>query len=105
MPFFNEFVNPLLVIFMLLFSVFFSQLFKSVNAVLIPFGNLVFYELAREFPTQAAEVRAVFLAALEYLAAVIPHLDAFAAVLPTTDAATVVEEAALLAVAAAGGYL
>lgn len=88
---------------MLLFSVFHSQLFMPVNAVLIPLGELSLDEFARKFPTNTTEIRAVFPAALEDRAAVLPHLDAFSVVFAAALAAAVVEKTALLAIAAAGG--
>lgn len=88
-----------------MFAVFFRKLFKPVNAVLIPLGELDFEKFARKLIASAAEIRAMLLAALEYGAAVLPHFNTLSAVFAAAGAAAVVEKSARLAVAAAGGYL
>jgi len=84
-------------------AVFFREPCEVVNAVFIPLGDLAFEEPARKLTASAAEKRAVLLAALEYFAFVLPHLNTFAAVFAAALTAAVIEKSALLAVPAAGG--
>ncbi len=83
---------------------FLRKLFELVNAVLIPFGDLILDIFTRKLPTNTAEIRAVLLAALEYLAFVLPHLYAFAVCFAATGAAAVVEKSACFAVTATRSY-
>ena len=88
----------------LLLPIFFGKCFQLIYPIFIPLGEFAFEELAREFPAQAAEIRAVFLAAFEDIAAVFPHFNALSAVFAAALTAAVVKKSAHFAVAAAGGY-
>ena len=81
-------------------TIFFRKLCEVVNSVFIPFGDFAFKKTARKLPTNAAEIRTVFLTALE------SHTLVFLPVrfMTALTTAVIIKSTFFTAVAAAGYF-